>query len=60
MQIPAWQASDRVQAFASSQVVPFGFTGFEQTPVAGLHVPATWHESIALQTMGSAPTQTPD
>ena len=60
MQIPAWQESDCVQAFASLQVVPFGLTGFEQTPVAGLHVPATWHESIALQTMGSAPTQTPD
>ena len=40
---PDWQASVCVHASASSQLVPSGFAGFEQRPVAGLHVPATWH-----------------
>jgi hypothetical protein len=41
------------------QFVPFIAFGFEQTPVAGLHVPATWHASCAVQTTGFAPVQTP-
>jgi hypothetical protein len=45
---PAWQAPDEhtsfdVQALPSSQAEPFGAAGFEQTPVAGLHVPMPWH-----------------
>ena len=32
--------------------VPFGLAGFEQTPVAGLHVPAAWHWSGAVQVTG--------
>ena len=40
VQVPFWQVSLRVQALASLQVVPLAFAGFEQTPVAGLHVPA--------------------
>jgi hypothetical protein len=43
-QTPEWHASACVQAFPSSHVVPSGFAGeVPQTPVAGSHVPATWH-----------------
>jgi hypothetical protein len=42
-QLPAAQASLTVHALPSLQVVPSGAVGFEQLPVPGLHVPATWH-----------------
>jgi hypothetical protein len=38
---PFWQESDCVQAFPSLHATPFAFVGFEQTPDAGAHVPAT-------------------
>src|SRR5439155_1383011 len=56
---PAWQASLRVHASAASQAVPAGLAGLEQTPVAGLHVPASWHWSSAVQTTGLAPVHAP-
>ena len=40
---PPWQVSVCVHAFPSSHDEPFAFAGFEQTPVAGLQVPASWH-----------------
>jgi hypothetical protein len=40
---PAWQVSVWVQAFPSLQGVPFALAGFEQAPVSGLQVPASWH-----------------
>jgi len=43
VQVPPWQVSLWVQAFPSLQAVPSGFAGFEQVPVAGSHVPASWH-----------------
>jgi hypothetical protein len=43
LQTPDWQLSPEVQALPSLHVVPLGAFGFEQVPVAGLHVPATWH-----------------
>ena len=43
MQAPAWQVSICVQALLSLHVVLSGFAGLEQTPVAGLQVPAVWH-----------------
>ena len=43
MQAPAWQVSPVVHALPSLQVVPFGAFGFEQVPLAGSQVPATWH-----------------
>jgi len=43
VQSPAWQVSVWVQALPSLQAVPSGFAGFEQMPLAGLQVPATWH-----------------
>jgi hypothetical protein len=37
-----------VHAFPSLQAVPFVATGFEHVPVAGLHVPTSWHWSEAV------------
>ena len=48
-----------MQALESLQDVPLGTTGFEQSPVAGLQVPAMWHWSEAVQTTGFAPTHVP-
>ena len=48
--VPASQASVMVQAFPSSQAVPFAAAGFEQIPVLGEHTPATWQVSTAVQT----------
>jgi hypothetical protein len=41
VQTPVWHVSLRSQALPSLQDVPSGAFGFEQTPVLGLHVPAT-------------------
>jgi hypothetical protein len=49
VQDPATQVSFRSHAFPSLQVVPSATVGFEQTPVDGLHVPAAWHWSDAVQ-----------
>jgi hypothetical protein len=43
VQVPAWHVSVCVHALPSLHDVPLAATGFEQTPVPGLHVPATWH-----------------
>ena len=43
MQAPDWHVSVCVQASPSLHAVPFAAAGFEHAPVAGLHVPATWH-----------------
>ena len=48
-----------MQALPSLQVAPSAFAGFEHVPVDGLHVPASWHWSLALHTTGFAPVQTP-
>ena len=58
-QVPFVQVSGLVQALPSLQVVPFEAFGFEQVPVPGLHVPATWHWSLAVQVTGFAPVQVP-
>ena len=39
--VPLWQVSVCVQAFPSLHAAPFAFAGFEQTPVAGAHVPGS-------------------
>ena len=59
MQVPAWQVSVGVHALPSLQVVPFAAIGFEHGPLVGLHVPATWHWSLAVHVTGFAPVQTP-
>jgi len=49
-----------VHASLSLHEVPFVLGRFEQTPVEGLHVPAMWHWSDAVQVTGLAPTHAPD
>jgi hypothetical protein len=41
--VPFWHASPVVHALPSLHVAPSLAAGFEHVPVAGLHVPATWH-----------------
>jgi hypothetical protein len=48
-----------VHALPSLQAAPFGFGGFEQAPVAGSHVPASWHWSDAVHVTALAPTHVP-
>ena len=59
VQMPAWQVSVLVHGLPSVQAEPLTFAGFEQAPVAGLQVPASWHWSEAAQVTGLVPTQTP-
>ena len=48
-----------VQALPSLHAVPFCAGGFEQAPVTGSHVPATWHGSLGVHATGFDPVQTP-
>ena len=57
--VPAWHVSARVQTSPSLHAVPSGLAGFEQTPVAGLQLPAAWHWSLAVQVTAPPPTQVP-
>jgi hypothetical protein len=57
---PARQVSLCVQAFPSLHVVPLAATGFEHTPVDGLHVPAVWHWSDAAHVFGLLLVHMPD
>src|SRR5438874_759617 len=59
VQVPAWHVSVRVHALLSSHVVPFGLAGFEHAPVDGLHVPASWHWSWAVQETAFVPVRMP-
>jgi hypothetical protein len=58
-QLPLWHVSVSVQAFASLHVAPFAATGFEQVPLVGSHVPATWHWSDAVHVTVLPATQLP-
>src|SRR5438094_2245590 len=58
-QLPPWQLSLCVQALLSLQAVPLAAAGFVHWPVAGSHVPASWHWSEAVQVTGLLPTQLP-
>src|SRR2546429_146803 len=58
-QAPLWQVSVCVQALPSLHVVPSVFDGFEQVPLEGSHVPATWHWSEAVQVTGLLPVHAP-
>src|SRR5262249_12690806 len=48
-----------VQALPSLQLVPSGALGLVQAPVAGLHAPATWHWSEAVQRIAVPGVQAP-
>src|SRR5206468_1476351 len=56
---PVSQVSVCVHALPSVHVLPSGLAGFEHVPVAGLHVPASWHWSGVGQTTGLPPVHTP-
>jgi hypothetical protein len=56
---PLEQMSPVEHALLSSHAEPFALLGFEHAPLAGLHVPAVWHWSDAVQTFGLLPTHTP-
>ena len=59
-QAPARQASPVEHMLASSQAVPSGLATLTHWPVAALHVPAVWHESVgAGQTTAAPATQVP-
>jgi len=58
LQFPPWHVSVCVHKLPSVHVVPSAATGLEQ-PVPGLHVPATWHWSVAVHTTGFDPVHTP-
>jgi len=57
--MPEAHRSTWVQALLSSQVVPSAAGGLVHAPVEGLHVPATWQASDAVQPTGLAPTHAP-
>jgi hypothetical protein len=57
--VPFWQVSFKSQRLPSLHAVPFAATGFEQTPVLGLHVPAVLHCPAAVHTTGFDPTHAP-
>src|SRR5439155_1490026 len=57
--LPAVQTSFCVHASPSLHAAPSALTGFEQRPVTGLHVPATWHWSDAVQVTTVADWQRP-
>jgi hypothetical protein len=56
---PARQLSVCVQALPSLHADLFGFSGLEQAPVTGSHVPATWHWLSAVHTTAPLPTHLP-
>src|SRR2546428_102620 len=56
---PVWQVSVCVDELPSVQALPSGLAGFEQVPVAGSQVPASWHSSEAGHALASPPLQAP-
>ena len=60
VQTPDWQVSVWVHPSRSLQLLPLAALGFEQTPFAGLQLPAAWQTSLAVQTTGFEPVHVPD
>jgi hypothetical protein len=58
-QVPLEQLSEVVHALPSEQGDPSGDAGFEQAPVAMLHVPASWQPSCGTQITGLPPAHVP-
>jgi hypothetical protein len=58
-QLPLVHTSPVVHRFWSLHVVPSGASGFEQVPVEGEQVPATWHWSLAVHVTGVPLVQAP-
>jgi len=59
VQVPAWQVSVVVHMLLSLQLAPSAASGLLHWPVVGLHVPATWQASSAVQTTEAPAVQTP-
>ena len=59
VQVPPSQVSVWVHALPSLHDVPSPLAGFEQVPVAGLQVPASWHWSEAVHVTELLPVQVP-
>jgi hypothetical protein len=59
LQVPLWQVSIWVQALPSLQATPLAFVGLLHVPVAVLHVPPSWHWSLAVHATGLLPMQLP-
>jgi hypothetical protein len=59
VQVPPWHMSVWVQRLPSLQDAPSAAGGFEQTPVNGLHAPATWHWSLAAHVTRFEPVHLP-
>jgi hypothetical protein len=58
-QTPAVHSLVWLHLSVPAQTVPSAAAGFEH-PVVGLHVPATWHASLAVHVTVPVPTQVPD
>ena len=56
---PFWHVSACVQTLSSLHDAPSTFAGFEHIPVAGSHVPTSWHASLAVHVTVFAPVHTP-
>jgi hypothetical protein len=56
---PLLHVSLCVHALPSSQALPVILGGLEQMPVAGLHVPASWHCDSGVQVVGVPAMQVP-
>src|SRR2546428_43507 len=56
---PLWKETGCVQALPSLQALPLVFAGFEHVPVEEEQVPAAWHWSEAVQSMGLLPVHAP-
>lgn len=59
VQTPFWHVFVWKHLSVPVQAVPLGAFGLEHRPVVGSHVPAWWHWSMAAQTTGLLPVQTP-
>jgi hypothetical protein len=59
LQDPDWQVSVSVHLSPSLHAVPLAALGFEQLPLVGSHVPATWHMSLAVHVFGLPAVQPP-
>jgi hypothetical protein len=57
--VPDEHVSEPLHTVPSGHGVPSGLDGFEQVPVAGSQLPASWHWSPAEQTTGFEPAQVP-
>jgi hypothetical protein len=58
-QAPATQRSPLVHRLPSVQAEPSALAGLEHWPVTGLHTPASWHGSLAVQVTLPVGWQTP-